>query len=73
MAIERIDAELCNNCGRCVRSCPADVIREDKEIKKATVQYPDDCVMCFWCLAECPKNAITMSAAKTAPLFTSWG
>ncbi len=73
MAIERIDTELCNGCGLCVNCCPADVIRMDKESGKAFVRYPEDCLLCFWCLAECPQRAIVMSTLKKSPLFTSWG
>jgi NAD-dependent dihydropyrimidine dehydrogenase PreA subunit len=73
MAIEGIDPGLCNGCGICVSSCPADVIRMDKESKKAVVKYPQDCIVCCWCLAECPQKAILFSPVKTSPLFTSWG
>ena len=74
MAIERIDPELCNGCGICVKSCPADVIRLDKESKKAVIRYPHDCVVCCWCIADCPQDAVTISpAVRTVPLFTSWG
>lgn len=73
MAIKKIDLELCISCGKCERCCPADVIRINKENKKAFIQYPEDCVICFWCLLECPTNAITVSEVKTSPYFTSWG
>ena len=75
MAIEKINSELCNGCGLCVESCPADVIRLSKETGKAYIRYLEDCATClgFKCLTECPKNAITMSIGKSAPLFTSWG
>ena len=73
MAIERIDAVLCNGCGICVKSCPADVINMDKESKKAVIRYPQDCVICCWCLAECIQDAIVFTPVETSPLFTSWG
>jgi NAD-dependent dihydropyrimidine dehydrogenase PreA subunit len=74
MAIERIDSVLCNGCGICVTSCPADVIRMDQESKKAVIRYPQDCVVCCWCFVECPEDAVFISpVVKTSPLFTSWG
>jgi ferredoxin len=74
MAIERIDPGLCNGCGICVNSCPADVIRMDPKSKKAVIGFPQDCVVCCWCIAECPQDAVFISpVVKTSPLFTSWG
>jgi NAD-dependent dihydropyrimidine dehydrogenase PreA subunit len=73
VAVERIDLEKCNGCGICVKSCPADVIRMDEEHNKAVVQYPQDCVVCCWCVAECPRDAVILTPVETAPLFTSWG
>jgi NAD-dependent dihydropyrimidine dehydrogenase PreA subunit len=74
MAIERIDPVLCNGCGICVKSCPADVIKMDKNDKKAVIRYPEDCVVCCWCFVECPEAAVFISVVvKTSPLFTSWG
>jgi len=73
MAIEQIDPGLCNGCGTCVESCPADVIRMDAASKKAVIRYPQDCVVCCWCIAECPQGAILLTPVRTSPLFTSWG
>jgi len=73
MSIEKIDQELCNGCGICVNSCPMDVIRMDEEIKKAIIRYPEDCMLCEWCLIDCPQDAISISPVKTAPLIVSWG
>jgi NAD-dependent dihydropyrimidine dehydrogenase PreA subunit len=74
MTIERIDPGLCNGCGICVKSCPADVLKMDKDNKKAVIRYPQDCVVCCWCFVECPEDAVFISpVVSTSPLFTSWG
>ncbi len=73
MAIEKIDTELCNGCGICVNSCSMDVIRMDKKNKKAVIQYPEDCMLCGWCVVDCPQNAIYVSPYKSSPLIVSWG
>ena len=73
MAIEKIDPELCNGCGICVNSCPMDVIRMDKESKKAVIRYPEDCMLCEFCSSDCPVDAITITPVKESPLIVSWG
>jgi len=73
MSIEKIDSELCNGCGICVNICPMDVIRMDKESKKAVIQYPEDCMLCEFCVLDCPENAISISPEKSSPLIVSWG
>ena len=72
MAIERIDLELCNGCVICVNSCSRDVIRMDKESKKAIIKYPEDCNCCLYCVSGCPKDAIFVSPGMAAPLPISW-
>jgi len=61
MAIERIDAELCNGCAICSDTCSSDVIRIDERTKKAFIKYPQDCTVCGLCELECPKQAIFVS------------
>jgi len=73
MSIERIDSELCTGCGICVNSCPMDVIRMDRESKKAVIRYPEDCMLCGWCALDCPENAIYVSPVKSSPVMVSWG
>lgn len=73
MAVESINPQLCNGCGICVLSCPADVLRMDKTKNKAIVLYPEDCVVCCWCIAECPTDAISLTPNLTARIFTTWG
>jgi NAD-dependent dihydropyrimidine dehydrogenase PreA subunit len=73
MAIERIDLELCNGCGICVKICPMDVFRMDKQGKKSVITYPEDCMLCEFCVLDCPTKAITVTPEKTSPLLLSWG
>ena len=73
MAIERIDLELCNGCGLCVKICPMDVFRMDKQAKKAVITYAEDCMLCEFCVLDCPTRAITVTPEKSSPLILSWG
>lgn len=50
----RVDAEKCNGCGACIRSCRMDVRRVgDRE-----------CIHCGDCIEECSRGAITLKAGK---------
>ena len=73
MAIESINKEICTGCGLCVNVCPMDVIRMDKELEKAVIQYPDDCMLCEFCALDCPEAAITITPEKNSKLMVSWG
>ena len=50
-----------------------DVIRMDKEAKKAVITYPEDCMCCDYCEIDYPVNAIYVSPEKTSPPILSWG
>ena len=73
LAIDKIDPELCNGCGICVKYCPMDVIRMDEEGKKAVIKYPEDCMLCGFCL-DCPQKAINISRGyfRRIPIL-GWG
>ena len=73
MSIEKIDPELCTGCGICVESCSVDVIRMDESSEKAIIRYPQDCMLCEFCVLDCPEEAITVTPDKEAPLIVSWG
>ena len=72
MAIEAIDPALCNGCGICVRNCPMDVIRMDREAQKARIRYHEDCMLCGQCL-ECPEKAIYLEPGLAHAILLGWG
>lgn len=69
----RIDRDLCNGCGICVNSCPMDVIRMDRNSKKAIAKYPEDCTLCDFCEIDCPQKAIYVIPEKYLPPLVAWG
>jgi NAD-dependent dihydropyrimidine dehydrogenase PreA subunit len=50
-----------------------DVIRMDEEANKAIIKYQEDCMLCDFCVLDCPEEAIYVSPEKHAPLIVSWG
>jgi NAD-dependent dihydropyrimidine dehydrogenase PreA subunit len=72
VAIEVIDPALCNGCGICVRNCPMDVIRMNREHRKAEIRYQADCMLCGQCL-ECPEKAIYLKPGWPKPYLLGWG
>lgn len=73
MAVERIDPDRCIGCKQCFDTCYADVYRMDEENEKAVVQYPEDCVLCCWCIVLCPVDAVIWTGTKNVPPMTCWG
>ena len=62
----------CIGCKACVKSCPTDVIRMNKETNKAEIIYPEDCQICHLCRLYCPVGAITITPEKSIPVMVSW-
>ncbi|WP_117883649.1 4Fe-4S dicluster domain-containing protein [Aureibaculum luteum] len=63
----------CIGCEECIKSCPTDVIRLNRDTKKAEILYPEDCQICHLCRMYCPVDAITISPEKSIPVIVSWG
>lgn len=72
MGIKKIDLELCNGCGLCVKYCPTDVLRMDEERKKAYICYIRDCQSCLLCEIECPQAAITVMPVFERRMPLAW-
>jgi NAD-dependent dihydropyrimidine dehydrogenase PreA subunit len=49
-----------------------DVIRLEKGIKKAMIQYLRDCQSCFLCELECPKKAIRVTPFRERRAVLPW-
>jgi len=73
MTIESIDNDKCVGCGTCVAGCACDVIRIDKETKKAKIAYQEDCQNCHLCRYFCPEGAVSTSTRLSQPPMVSWG
>ena len=72
MPIEKIDTERCTGCEICVDGCPMDVIRFDKEAKKALIRYKMDCIACYNCEEDCPEEAIYVSPQRGTMVPPAW-
>jgi len=76
MTIAMINPDTCIGCGECVKSCPMDVIRWDKEAKRPKITFPEDCQTCHLCEEFCPtqdKGTITVSKEKCDRPMVGWG
>lgn len=52
-----IDKNKCIACHRCIKSCPGNLLYQDKQ-GKCFIRYPKDCWGCTACLKECSSGAI---------------
>lgn len=56
----RFEAERCTGCGRCLEVCPRGVfVRSDG---KVAITDPDLCLECGACAANCPEEALSVTA-----------
>lgn len=59
----RIDKKKCNECHKCVSSCPFNNIYLNKKNK---IKFSSNCQMCMRCSFYCPRDAIKIG------LFNNW-
>lgn len=52
----KVDHNICDLCGDCIRTCPVEVMSVKN--KRIDIFYRD-CIHCFCCQEVCPKGAIT--------------
>lgn len=50
----------CKGCGLCTAFCPTQALEADGE-NKPTIQHPERCINCQWCVLHCPDLAINVS------------
>lgn len=62
MSVKRTDLNLCIGCGTCVKVCPMDVMRLDREALKSVIAYPDACQSCGQCYVHCPTKSLGVDA-----------
>ena len=55
-----VDEEKCNGCGRCVETCPIQLLMlNDKNTCSSNNRYDEfRCILCQNCMASCPTDAI---------------
>ncbi len=62
LGVKEIDSFRCIGCGVCVHSCMNDVIRMKRG--QAYIAYQDDCCACFFCVEDCPREAISIGMVR---------
>jgi 2-oxoglutarate ferredoxin oxidoreductase subunit delta len=60
-----IDEKLCKGCYFCIEECPKNVLGKTIELSPkgyliATVERPEDCIICRICERVCPDFAISV-------------
>ncbi len=68
----KIDQDACSGCKMCINACFVDVIRWDEKQQKPIAAYPEDCVWCLACEANCPVQGIEVIPVIPAPLKASY-
>jgi NAD-dependent dihydropyrimidine dehydrogenase PreA subunit len=63
MGMPIIDYKKCSDCGHCYEICPMDIYAR---IGKAIyVAFGEECMACFLCELECPKQAIFIDPRRS--------
>src|SRR4030042_2455330 len=59
MQLLTIDAEKCKGDGMCVQLCTGALVQKGKGTVPV-LEFPELCISCGHCVAECPTDAITL-------------
>jgi NAD-dependent dihydropyrimidine dehydrogenase PreA subunit len=51
-----LEPDRCCGCKRCIHTCQEDVWRWDADMLCAVPRYPEECVKCYQCEADCLGN-----------------
>ena len=63
-----LDEEKCNGCGRCVASCPVQLLVADEKRAQSNERYDVfRCLTCENCAVACPEGAITIEDDYRVP------
>ncbi len=63
-----VDDEKCNGCGRCVKSCPIQLLELQGKKSRSNERYDHfRCITCESCVAVCPQDAITIEGDYRVP------
>lgn len=52
----KIDPDICNDCGLCMRVCPAVAVKKSETSHEV---LKEDCLICMECIRKCPQDAIS--------------
>ena len=64
-----LDQEKCNGCGRCVDTCPVQLLMLEDEKARSNQRYDTfRCLTCQNCTAVCPQDAVTIERDYRVPL-----
>jgi len=58
----KIDKDKCAGCGKCVKVCAVSGITQESLLERKTTL---SCSLCTSCVAECPKNAISVTMFRS--------
>ncbi|MDP4290914.1 MAG: nitroreductase family protein [Bacteroidota bacterium] len=56
-----INQATCIKCGKCVKVCPSNIIRQDRSDEPAMVESSKGCISCGHCVAVCPSGSVIHS------------
>ncbi len=63
-----IDEEKCGGCGRCIKSCPMQLLMLENKKAKSNERYNDfRCITCQNCESVCSQNAIKILGQYRVP------